>query len=91
MSKEINLARFPYHLRHDPNAICGYHAGYIGHSMEACVAFKTKVHEILDHRLLCFIEKPRHNYTYVIAETPGEIGHEYMGPPLHVQIPPSVA
>lgn len=43
MHKEIKPSRFPYNPRHDPNAIFGYHARYIGHSTEACIIFKNKV------------------------------------------------
>ncbi|KAI5431673.1 hypothetical protein KIW84_035727 [Lathyrus oleraceus] len=27
--KQIESARFPYGRKHDPHAICGYHAGYV--------------------------------------------------------------
>lgn len=37
------------------------------------------------------MEKPRQNSTYVIVEVLVETGHEYMGPPFHVQIPPLMA
>lgn len=30
--KETGPSRFPYRPRHDPNATCEHHAGYIGHS-----------------------------------------------------------
>lgn len=84
VSKEIKPARFPYHLRHDPNATCRYHAGYIGHSIKACLIFKYKVQELLDQKLLYFTEKFRQSSTFVIAEALFETGHEYEGSPFHV-------
>lgn len=40
--KEIKPARFPYHPKHNPNATCGYLAGYIGHYTEAYFIFNSK-------------------------------------------------
>lgn len=34
MPKQIQPARFPYHPKHDPNAIYGYHFGHVGNSIE---------------------------------------------------------
>lgn len=44
--KQTKLAKFPYSRKHDPHAICGYHAGHIGHSIENYYSFKTKVQEL---------------------------------------------
>lgn len=55
--KEIKLAIFPYHPKHDPNASCVYHAGYIGHSIHDFYVFKNKVHELLNQKLLAFTEE----------------------------------
>lgn len=43
MPKQIQPARFPYHPKHDPNAIYGYLVGYVGHSIENYNHFKAKV------------------------------------------------
>ncbi|KAI5409938.1 hypothetical protein KIW84_055410 [Lathyrus oleraceus] len=53
--KQIEPAKFPYHRKHDPHATCGYHAGYVGHSTEACHILRNKVQELIDRNLLCFI------------------------------------
>lgn len=50
--KQIQPARVPYHHKHDPNAICGYHEGYIGNSIESCDPFKAKVQELINQKLL---------------------------------------
>jgi len=38
----------PYTRSYDANAQCGYHAGAVGHSIENCRAFKTKVQSLID-------------------------------------------
>ncbi|CAK8571617.1 unnamed protein product [Lathyrus sativus] len=82
--KEIETTKFPYHPRHDPNATCGYHAGYVGHSTESCIIFKNKVQELLDQKLLYFTKKPCQNSILVISETSAEAKNK--GPPTHVLI-----
>lgn len=76
MPKQIEPARFPYHPKHDPNAICEYHVGYVGYYTENCYPFKAKVWKLIEHKLLCF--------TSVTAEAPIEKDFEYKGPPIHV-------
>ena len=58
MPKEIKPSRFLYHPKHNPNVTCRYHAGYIGHSIEAYFIFKNKVQELLDQKFIFFTEKP---------------------------------
>ena len=79
VSKQIEPARAPYGRKHDPRAICGYHAGYVGHSIENCYPFKAKVHELINRNLLCF--------TPVTSKAPVEKRFEYKGPLIHVQVP----
>lgn len=79
--KQIEHVRFPYSRKHDHHAICGYHAGHVGSSIENCYPFKTKVEELIN-QLLCF--------TPVTTEAPTEKRFEYKGPPIHVQVPPHV-
>lgn len=80
--KETEPARFPYNRKHDPHAICGYHVGYVGNSIENCYSFKTKVQEFIDQKLLSF--------TPVIVEAPVEKRFEYKGPSICVQVHPPV-
>lgn len=56
--KDLKPSKFPNYSKHNPNATCGYHAGYIGYSTEACFLFKDKVQDLLDQKFICFTEKP---------------------------------
>jgi len=47
----------PYPRSYDENAQCGYHAGAIGHSIENCRAFKTKMQSLIDAGWLTFQEQ----------------------------------
>lgn len=78
--KEIKPAKFPHRPKHDPNATCRYHAGYVWNSTKACHVFKNKVQELIDQKFLGF--------TPVTAEAPIENEPEYKGFSLHVEIPP---
>lgn len=55
--KEIPLAIPPYHLKHNLNAYCAYHAGHIGHSTEDCWSLKNKTQELINHKILSFSEE----------------------------------
>jgi hypothetical protein len=48
----------PYPPYFDVNARCGYHAGSPGHNIENCRAFKYKVQELVDCKLLSFKKGP---------------------------------
>ncbi|KAI5420343.1 hypothetical protein KIW84_044217 [Lathyrus oleraceus] len=48
MPKQTEPARFTYSRKHDP------HARHVGHSIEDCYSFKTKVQELINRNLLCF-------------------------------------
>ena len=41
---------------YNPNAICSYHGGIPGHSIEQCVALKHKVQSLIDAGWLTFQE-----------------------------------
>lgn len=82
MPKQTEAARFPYSRKHEPHAMCGYHIGHVGHCIENCYSFKTKVQELIDCNLLCF--------TPVTVKVFIEKEFEYNGPPVHVQVPPHV-
>ncbi|PNX57028.1 gag/pol polyprotein [Trifolium pratense] len=47
----------PYPPHFDANARCEYHAGSLGHNLEKCRAFKYKVQELIDRKLLTFKEE----------------------------------
>ncbi|CAJ2651902.1 unnamed protein product [Trifolium pratense] len=47
----------PYPPHFDVNARCEYHAGSLGHNLEKCRAFKYKVQELIDRKLLTFKEE----------------------------------
>ncbi|GAU40821.1 hypothetical protein TSUD_398050, partial [Trifolium subterraneum] len=47
----------PYPPYYDANAKCDYHAGSPGHNIENCKAFKYKVQELLDRKLISFKEE----------------------------------
>jgi hypothetical protein len=47
----------PYPPHFDNNARCEYHAGAPGHNIESCKAFKYKVQELLDRKLISFKEE----------------------------------
>lgn len=55
--KEIPAASPPFRLKHDPNASCAYHAGYIGRSTEDCWALKYKVQDLINQEILSFSEE----------------------------------
>ena len=46
--------RSPYPKRYDVNAICEYHGGVGGHSVENCTAFKNKVQSLIYADLIKF-------------------------------------
>ena len=52
--KEIPPATFPYHAKHNPNTPCAYHVRHKGHSTKDCWAFKARVQEIMDQKVLTF-------------------------------------
>lgn len=56
MPKEILPTVYPYVPKYNPNASCVFHAGYIGHSIEDCGLFKTRVQELIDQKVLSFYE-----------------------------------
>ncbi|MCI21632.1 gag-protease polyprotein, partial [Trifolium medium] len=47
----------PYPPHFDNNARCDYHAGSPGHNIENCKAFKYKVQELIDRKLISFKEE----------------------------------
>ncbi|RDX91922.1 hypothetical protein CR513_26019, partial [Mucuna pruriens] len=47
----------PYPRSYDPNAICDYHGGAIGHATKRCWSLKHKVQDLLDNGLLGFEDK----------------------------------
>ncbi|PNX54459.1 gag-pol polyprotein, partial [Trifolium pratense] len=49
----------PYSPGFDINVRCDYHAGSPGHSVEDCRAFKYKVQELIDRKLLSFKKESR--------------------------------
>ncbi|XP_050920010.1 uncharacterized protein LOC127137604 [Lathyrus oleraceus] len=55
--KEIHVASPSFRPKHDPNASCAYHAGYIGHSTEDCWALKYKVQDLINQEILYFSEE----------------------------------
>lgn len=55
--KEIPPVVFPYNPKHNPNALCAFHVGYIGHSTEDCFVFKNKVQELIDQDITSFTEE----------------------------------
>ncbi|XP_045802534.1 uncharacterized protein LOC123896156 [Trifolium pratense] len=50
-------AKKPYPPGFDMNVRCDYHAGSLGHNVEDCRAFKYKVQELIDRKLLSFKEE----------------------------------
>ncbi|CAL5203401.1 unnamed protein product [Lathyrus oleraceus] len=54
--KEIPSVVYPYGPKYNPIASCAFHAGYIGHSIEDCGLFKSRVHELIDQKVLSFSE-----------------------------------
>jgi hypothetical protein len=51
----------PFPAWYDPKARCAYHADAEGHSTDNCRAFKNKVQELVDKKLLTFKEgEPNH-------------------------------
>ncbi|CAJ2672478.1 unnamed protein product [Trifolium pratense] len=50
-------AKKPYPPGFDMNVRCDYHAGSPGHNIEDCRAFKYKVQELIDRKLLSFKEE----------------------------------
>lgn len=55
--KEIHAASLPFHPKHDDNASCAYHAGYIGNSTEDCWTLKYKVQDLINQEILSFSEE----------------------------------
>ncbi|XP_050919291.1 uncharacterized protein LOC127136815 [Lathyrus oleraceus] len=55
--KEIPAATPPFHPKHDPNASCTYHVGFIGHSTEDCWALKYKIQDLISQDILTFSEE----------------------------------
>lgn len=60
--------------RYDENAICKFHVGLPGRSVENCKAFKFKVQDLIDSKLLTFKEE----------------GPDVKGNPMHVHFVPFV-
>ncbi|KAK2456148.1 hypothetical protein QL285_003538 [Trifolium repens] len=54
--KPLDLVSPPYPPGFDENARCDYHNGSPGHNVENCRAFKHKVQELIDQKLLTFKE-----------------------------------
>lgn len=52
--KDIEPSKYPFHSKHDPNVVCGYHAGHVGHSIKDCHILKNKVQEFVNQKLICF-------------------------------------
>lgn len=44
----------PLPLNYDMNARCEFHSGAPGHSIESCKAFKYKVQELIDSKVITF-------------------------------------
>ncbi|XP_050918568.1 uncharacterized protein LOC127135999 [Lathyrus oleraceus] len=55
--KEIPAAFPPFRPKHDPNASCAYHVGYIRHSTEDCWTLKYKVQDLINKEILSFSEE----------------------------------
>ncbi|XP_050908975.1 uncharacterized protein LOC127122724 [Lathyrus oleraceus] len=55
--RELPVASSPFNRRHNPNATCAFHAGYIGHSTEDCWALKKRIQELIDQEILSFSEE----------------------------------
>lgn len=55
--KEIPTAYPPFRPKHDPNALCAFHVGYIGHSTEDCWALKYKDQDLINQDILSFSEE----------------------------------
>ncbi|XP_050920203.1 uncharacterized protein LOC127137822 [Lathyrus oleraceus] len=59
LTREIPAATPPFRAKHDPNASCAYHAGFIRHSTEDCWALKYKIQDLINQDILTFSkEKP---------------------------------
>lgn len=81
--KQIDPVRFPYSRKYDPHAICGYHVGHVGNSIENCYPFKARTQKLIGQKLL--------SLTPVTAKAPIEKRFEYKGPLIHVQVHPPVS
>ena len=55
--KELPATTPPFHAKHDPNASCAYHAGFIGYSTEDCWALKYKIQDLINQDILTFSEE----------------------------------
>lgn len=55
--KEIPPTMFTYHLKHNSNVSCDFHAGYIGHSTEDGIVFKNRAQELINQDILSFTEE----------------------------------
>lgn len=55
--KEIPVTTPPFRPKHDPNASCAYHVGFIGHSTEDCWALKYKIQDLINQEILTFSEE----------------------------------
>ncbi|XP_050893526.1 uncharacterized protein LOC127100414 [Lathyrus oleraceus] len=42
---------------HNPNSTSAFHARYIGHSIEDCLALKKRIQELIDQEILSFFEE----------------------------------
>ncbi|XP_050897315.1 uncharacterized protein LOC127104154 [Lathyrus oleraceus] len=51
LPKEIPPATFSYHAKHNPNALCAYLVGHIGHYTEDCWPLQSRVQELIDHKV----------------------------------------
>lgn len=56
-TKEIPPSAFPYHAKHNPNTSCVYHAGHKGTSIEDCWPLQSRVHELIDQKVLTFTKE----------------------------------
>ncbi|XP_050919868.1 uncharacterized protein LOC127137454 [Lathyrus oleraceus] len=55
--KEIPAATHPFLPKHDPNASCAYHAGFIGNSTKDCWALKYKIQDLINQEIPAFSEE----------------------------------
>lgn len=51
------MATPPFRSKHDPNATCAIHTGYIGNSTEDCWALKYKIQDLINQDILTFFEE----------------------------------
>ncbi|XP_050883676.1 uncharacterized protein LOC127086894 [Lathyrus oleraceus] len=56
-TKRISAVSPPFNRRHNPNATCAYHTGYIEHSTKDCWTLKKRIQELIDQEILSFSEE----------------------------------